>query len=565
MLTPRWLTASVCFALMATIVYPAIAQNAPKGIGAYALPGVDRMRYAPPLQKNLAATWSAEYGYTEGVLKDGDSHHRGLGTFAAGLAPVEWLSLAARYELRYDHHIGDNGSDHGIAGKSTYLIQAGAKLGPNLHLGGETVAWIPSGTTQNKALRGTSVDLNLLATYLPSSGPYTLSGRAGFRLDNSRKAVGTDADRMSRADRLALNINDNNAVLLGAAVSWKLAPVELLGEWTWDIQVGHTAPNALESPMRLVAGIRWPFSRIASLQALLGVSPSQRPAIEPSAPLVVVEPRFWMNIGIALRLPWETVVASFALSTKPRRSTIEGQVAGPTGKPIANAEVKVVDSPTPGTRTDSQGRFRLNEVEVGPRRLSVCAPGWQCQIVPLTVQERVSPTVPVAMQPSSTTLRGVVLAANGEPVAGAKVWVGKGEHGAQTTTDALGRYEFPELPLGEQVLKITAEGWGEHIQPIQLAASSVPVTTELKRPLPEGQVRGQVRSFGDNAVTATIRIEPIGRQLRTDAKGRFTADIPPGDYQVTVQASGHHPQTRPVRVEHNGVTVLVIDLYRKRQ
>jgi hypothetical protein len=565
MLTPRLLAASACFVLTATLVGPAIAQNEPKGVGSFALPGVDRVHYAPPLKRNVAVAWSAGYGYTEGVLHDGDAHHRVVGTFAAGLAPVEWLGIAARYDLRYDRHSSNSGSDKGIASQSSYLLQAGGKLGPTFHLGGETVVWIPSGTTQTKAFDGTSLDMNLLATFLPTSGRYTLSGRAGFRLDNSRKAVGSAADRMSRADRLALNLNDNNALLLGGAVSWRLAPVELLGEWTWDVQVGHTAPSALESPMRLVAGVRWPFTRIASLQGLLGVSPSQRPAVQPSAPLVVVEPRFWINVGFALRWPWEDVAAVFAPPKGPRRSAIEGQVVDLTGKPIVNAEVKVADSSAPGTRTDAQGRFRLNDVELGPRRLSVCAPGWLCQTVPLTVGERANPPVPVAMRPLATTLRGVVLAANGEPVVGAKVWVGKGERGVQTTTDVQGRYELSELPLGEQVLKITAEGWDEHIQPIQLSALSAPVLTELKRPLPEGQIRGQVRSFGGKAITATIRIEPIGRELRTDSNGQFTSDIPPGDYQVTVQASGHHPQTRPVRVEHNGVTVLVIDLDRKRQ
>jgi hypothetical protein len=541
----------------------AFAQPAPKGVGLSALPGIDRVRYAPPLERNLAIAWSAGYGYTEGVLHDGDSHDRAQGSFAASLTPWEWLAFGAKWDLRYDHHSGKSGSDKGIAGQSIYFFQAGGQVGSTLHLGGEAAFWIPGGITQGKALGGTSPELSLLATYLPKSSPLTLSARGGFRLDNSRKAVGAAADNMSRADRLALGINDNNALLLGVAIAWRVAPLELLGEWDWDLQVGRTAPKAFDSPMRLVAGARWPISRIVALQGLLGVSPSGRPPVDPGAPLVVIEPRFWVNLGVAVRLPWETVVASLSPPTGPRRSNIEGKVVDTAGKPIAGAEVKVLDSPATSARTDAQGGFRLIAVEVGARRLAVCAPGWQCQTVALTVSERGNQPTRVAMQPSSTTLSGAVLTPSGEPIANAKVWVGTGDHGLQTATDREGRYELPSVPLGGQVLKITAEGWGEHVQPIQLTVAGARLVTELKRPLPEGQIRGQVRSFGDKSLTASIRIEPIGLQIKTDAKGQFTVDVPPGDYRVTVQAPGHYAQTRPARVEHNGVTVLVVDLYRK--
>jgi hypothetical protein len=554
------------WAIMAgALIEPVLGQSQTAGPGAYALPGFDRVRCAPPFDKNLAVIWSAGYGYTEGVLEENDSHNRLQTQFGAALVPAPWLAAAARYDLRYDWHWVDGERDRGIAGQSTYVVQAGTQAMRALNVGGEAVVWLPSGLTQSKTLHAMSLDLNALATYLPNSSPLILSGRAGFRLDNSRYATGSDADRMSRADRLALGESDANALLLGAAIAWQLPAVAILGEWTWDVLVGSRAPKLLESPLRLEAGVHWPFSRYASLRGLLGVCPGARPPIAARGPLIPVEPRFWMTVGISFRLPWTAVLHTFSPQSGPRKADIAGKITDISGKPLAGAEVKLLDSPGLSTRTDAQGRFRLTAVPAGAHRLSVCAQRMQCQSVPLAVAERANPPVSVGLEPSVVTVSGVVLAPSGEPVAGATVRVGKGEGRRETITDAQGRYRFEDVPVGQEELTISATGWEEYTTSIRLTAASAPFASELRRPLPDGQIRGQVRSLGGARLSAAVSIEPLGQTLRTDAKGQFTVDVPPGDYQITVQAPGHHPQTKPVHVEHHGVTVLVIDLYRKRR
>ena len=49
-------------------------------------------------------------------------------------------------------------------------------------------------------------------------------------------------------------------------------------------------------------------------------------------------------------------------------------------------------------------------------------------------------------------------------------------------------------------------------------------------------------------------------QLDTTGDGTFALDVQPGHYTVMVTAEGFDPERREVDVEHNGVTVLLIDL-----
>ena len=81
---------------------------------------------------------------------------------------------------------------------------------------------------------------------------------------------------------------------------------------------------------------------------------------------------------------------------------------------------------------------------------------------------------------------------------------------------------------------------------------------------PAGQLRGLIRSWKGDGLRATIRVEPLGVQAQTDEEGAFAVDVPPGAYQVHIVTKGFRTQTRDVRIEENGVTVINADLRRDR-
>ena len=80
--------------------------------------------------------------------------------------------------------------------------------------------------------------------------------------------------------------------------------------------------------------------------------------------------------------------------------------------------------------------------------------------------------------------------------------------------------------------------------------------------LPAGQLRGLVRSFKGQALAAKVRIEPMGLESSTDKNGFFQIDVPPGDYEIVIEAPGFASQRRKTHVEQQGVVIVNADLTR---
>jgi hypothetical protein len=57
-----------------------------------------------------------------------------------------------------------------------------------------------------------------------------------------------------------------------------------------------------------------------------------------------------------------------------------------------------------------------------------------------------------------------------------------------------------------------------------------------------------------------VRVEPAGAETQTDAEGFFQIDVPPGQYEVVIEAPGYQPQRRAVKVEQQGVVIVNADL-----
>jgi hypothetical protein len=83
--------------------------------------------------------------------------------------------------------------------------------------------------------------------------------------------------------------------------------------------------------------------------------------------------------------------------------------------------------------------------------------------------------------------------------------------------------------------------------------------------MPQGEVRGLIRSFNGKGLAAAIRVEPIGVETKADAQGAFTLAIPPGDYEVIIRADHFKDQRRKVHVYLNGVTILNAEMFEGRK
>ncbi|HEX5659243.1 MAG TPA: carboxypeptidase regulatory-like domain-containing protein [Polyangiales bacterium] len=156
-----------------------------------------------------------------------------------------------------------------------------------------------------------------------------------------------------------------------------------------------------------------------------------------------------------------------------------------------------------------------------------------------------------------------VLDPNGAPVNGAQVQLAVEGERKEARTDAEGVAELELRPTLEHTLSVTAEGFQQQSVMVQGTAGRQTVNVSLARVLPEGEIKGNVRSLrGGQPVKARITLAPLGTIVNTDDKGNFVVDVPPGQYTLEIEAQGYEPQTRAAQVERLGVTIIVVDLRR---
>lgn len=171
------------------------------------------------------------------------------------------------------------------------------------------------------------------------------------------------------------------------------------------------------------------------------------------------------------------------------------------------------------------------------------------------------------LPPAPVDLQVSVLDLEGQPVAGAQLSLTQeGAPQRELRADGAGQAVVLRLSPGVWQARVEAEGFEAAEQAVTVVAGQLPAPLSLRLSpvLPEGQVRGTVRAFDGEPLKATVTVEPLGARVRADVHGEFRVDVPPGDYTVTVSHPHYAPQQRPARVEEHGVTVLIVDLRRRR-
>jgi hypothetical protein len=494
----------------APVVWPASiarAQASSVEIGdtASALPGIVRVPVAGGnARAGVAGAASAGFGVTESVLATSDVHRRAFGSLAASFRSSGCLAASLRLDGRYDWHSDVPGGDGGGGvGDPRIAARCGADLG-SLKIGAELGVWLPGKGAPSVDFAAVSPQLALLAALTPPASPLTLASEVGFRLDRSAHAA-PDPDRLARADRLSLGVSDTNALLLGLGGVLRVGSnVEALGEWSWDLRVPPEGVSAADAPMRLDAGARFsPGARkTIQFQLVIEVSTSGRPAIEPGAPLVPVEPRASFFAGVTIRppLPEPPAVApppvdpGAAAASAARTGSVRGHVTGEGGGAVVGARVHVEAPGQPGVDLvpDDRGVFEGRDLPAGKAELRISAEGWQEQVRA------------VEIAPGKTVDVDVEL--------------------------------LRALPLGQ-------------IRGLVRSFSGAPISATVRiEPLGGSAARG-----GEGEAKVAV----VGQG------GRFELDVPPGSYDVIVKAAGYADQHRHVKVEANGVVVLDLDMRRR--
>ena len=468
----------------------------PVGVSSTGLRGLDRIGM-PIGEEGISVAGTAGFGYLESMGSVKGSHQSYAGRLAIGAHIIEGLSASLMFDGHYDRHPDDGmGKDSSAVGDPQIMARYGLRLNPDMQLGFEAGFRAPGSKAPSVKLSASTVDLKALLALLQLR-PLSIHVLAGFRMNNSYKAA-PDLNRIREGDRISLGMSSGHQVLAGLGAHYAVS--KTLGtylEATADPILRKGVLSA--SPMRVAIGGRYTVAPGLLLEATITGALNKRPDLSPNAPLVPIEPRVQVALGLRY---------SFLQPEPP-----------PKAPPVVEAPPPPVEEEAP--------------VE------------------------------------TSAALQGLVMDEYGAPLAGARVQLSCGETVFEATTDENGAYNFEEVPYGQISVEVSKEGYASADWRLLFDADAAgqQVPASLKKTEPLGQLRGLVRSFKSEPLSATVDVrdkknKPV-TSVETDSDGRFQVDLKEGTYRVKVTADGYRPQKRKIVVRERGVTILNLDLRSK--
>ncbi|NRA35601.1 MAG: carboxypeptidase regulatory-like domain-containing protein [Polyangiaceae bacterium] len=463
------------------------------------MPGVFRVGVPTPVPSGVRVAGSGGYAYTEAQSDADGTHHRLMGKLAAVLSPAPAFLFGGNLSGRYDKHPE---GDSGLVGDPTVMVRwLATDTAPTAaspwSFGVDMDLMMPGGEAPSLIVDALTPSMSLLLSH--TSGSLTLAARGGYRLDNSAAAM-HDIERLSDSDRLALGLSEVDAVLAGIAMSYRSGKTEYLAELSADLLVGDGAPDMMQSPMRVGAGVRHAFSDTLSGELFVDVTLSDRPALLPTDVVIPVEPRSSVWLGLRYGPAAPTASTTDTEEEKPvEEKPEETEAPAAAATPTSSAKVSVVDSngaTIPGAtvvlvqgdkkitlKAGEGGALRAEGVPLGKATLQVSAESFVSQSIDVSLEKGKALQTKIQMEPAIPPgqVRGLVRSFRGRGIAATIVILSK-----------------------------------------------------------EG---------GDAVAT-----------VQAGKDGHFRVGVEPGSYEVSVEAAGYKSQKRKVRVEENGVTVLNVDL-----
>ena len=241
-------------------------------------------------------------------------------------------------------------------------------------------------------------------------------------------------------------------------------------------------------------------------------------------------------------------------------SRVSGRVVDPRGEPIAGASVEARAEGLGGSggggmsslnrsRTDADGGFELRAVEPGLVTVAASATGFQeAQLSGLEAAAGGElRDVELVLRPGAM-VRGTVLDAGGEPVAGARVWIsatGEERPEAYATTDGDGRFEITGVRPGRRTVTASDDRGRQVAKSLEVATGGQSVELRFADGV---EVSGRVvDAAGLGVAGAEVSLEPSARdgwrrsspEAASVDDGSFTIPgVMPGSYHLSAAKEG---------------------------
>lgn len=432
------------------------------------------------------------------------SRYRLQGALGGSISPLPWLAVGLQLRGRWDDVARSGQSDTGLAGEPVLTLRLTTEPVEGLGLALDTAVWMYGGDAPSLTPESTSLRARGVVSYrlrLDGDLHLALSAAIGGLLDNSRAAAPRAlTDVLSPQDRVSLGVSDFSAVLIGAGAILRAGMVEVLAEAGYRLLVGDGAPDAGGSPLHVVVGARVrPIGELLELGLYADVLASSVDAsfVAAGAPAAPVDPRFTLTLAVGVRFGVEGSASDAGpgaggesagggtAAPSGATGTLTGVVHDGAGTPVEGATIEVyaTESGEDGvgagaveprtTRTDAEGRWRLEGVPVGRARVVVRREGAD------PVETTVEVSAGEAPAELSTRLgealpqgeiRGTIQGSDGRPLEGASIRILP--LGLERTTDADGAFEA-EVPPGRYEVEVRAPGHRPQTRSVEVVEQGV--------------------------------------------------------------------------------------------
>jgi iron complex outermembrane recepter protein len=104
------------------------------------------------------------------------------------------------------------------------------------------------------------------------------------------------------------------------------------------------------------------------------------------------------------------LLISLQLLSQPK-PVLQGRVLDTEGRPVSAASVRVLNSPL-GAITDGQGRFNIQQLSPGPKKISVSAVGFASALIETDVTAGLNPDIDIRLRRSDVSLDEVVVSSD---------------------------------------------------------------------------------------------------------------------------------------------------------
>ncbi|WP_281658304.1 carboxypeptidase regulatory-like domain-containing protein [Halobacillus sp. Cin3] len=278
------------------------------------------------------------------------------------------------------------------------------------------------------------------------------------------------------------------------------------------------------------------------------------------------------TVGVTIEAG-ETSIVGIPLGLTPAR--VLGQVIdAATLDPIGGALITVTDVnglPITGAVTDSEGNFSISGLPPSPMIISAVAANYGAASAAVLLSPGAVVTTTLALQPNPGGVAGSVSSEDsGDPIVGAVVEIidRTGALIATVVTDPDGAFQFSGLATGVYRLNVSAEGFGNANQDIEVISGQL-AQTDFSLSENPGRLEGLVieQDSGVPVIGATVVIRegsptgPVVVATATDSDGDFAVSgLTPGVYAVTVSSSSLRSQTATISISADATSFVRFEL-----